>query len=108
MATASSAPHVKNARRVAAGKRNRALRKGLTEEGRRRLRETALRHQPWRYARGPTSPAGKARAAANGKTRQLGLYSVREMRADLVNLRTLVDEMRQSRRVAEEIISKSQ
>src|SRR5207244_2524112 len=46
-------PRAPNPRRVAAGRRNRALREGLTEAGRRRLRETALRHRPWPYSTGP-------------------------------------------------------
>jgi len=74
--------HSPNPRRVAAGKANRAKRKGLTPEGRQRLRLTALEHQPWRHASGPTTITGKARSAANGKGRQKGQYSVRALRAE--------------------------
>jgi hypothetical protein len=95
-----SRAHVKNPRRVAAGKRNRALWRGLTEAGRRRLRESALAHQPWRFATGPKTAAGKARSAANGKKRQLGSRSVREVRADLADLRGLLAEMRACRQAA--------
>ena len=49
-----------NPRRVAAGKRNRAKRKGLTPEGRGKLRQSALRHKPWRFSSGPKTPEGKA------------------------------------------------
>lgn len=90
-----------NPRRVAAGRRNRALRKGLTEEGRQRLRESALLHQPWTHATGPRTPAGKARSAANGKRRQLGPRSVREIKRDLAALRGLLEDMRSARRLAE-------
>jgi hypothetical protein len=54
---ASSRPA--NPRRAAAGKRNRALRKGLTEEGRRRLQEAARRNQPWKYSRGRKRPRAR-------------------------------------------------
>lgn len=73
----------KNPKRVAAGKLNRAKRKGLTPAGRERLRLAALRTRPWMCSTGPTSAAGKAQAVANGKRRQLGPYSVRELRAEL-------------------------
>lgn len=83
-----------NPMRVAAGRRNRAKRKELTEEGRQRLRASALRHQPWRHATGPKTPEGKAQAARNGKVRQKGLKSVREIRANLAPLRDLLRVMR--------------
>jgi hypothetical protein len=97
--------HVKNPKRVAAGKRNRALRRGLTEAGRQRLRESALRHEPWRFATGPKTPEGKARSAANGKKRQLGPRSVRQVRAELADLRGLLAEMRAAREVAADALS---
>jgi hypothetical protein len=40
--------------------------------------------------------------AANGKKRQLGPMSVRELRAELADLRGLLREMRETRRLAEE------
>jgi hypothetical protein len=89
-----------NPKRVAAGKLNHAKRKGLTPEGRERLREAALLHQPWRFSTGPRSPAGKARIAARNKARQQGPLSVREIRADLASLRSLVGEMMQARKMA--------
>jgi len=69
---------------------------GLTEVGRQRLREAALRHKPWTHSTGPRTAAGKARSAANGKKRQLGPLSVREIRADLAGLRGLLSDMRAS------------
>ena len=59
-ATRSAAP---NPKRVAAGRLNRAKRKGLTPEGRERLRQLALKHQPWQFSTGPRSAAGKAKVA---------------------------------------------
>jgi len=89
-------------RRVAAGKLNRAKRAGLTPEGRRRLREAALRNQPWKHSTGPRTQAGKAQAVKNGKKRQLGPLSVREIRADLANVAQLLQEMGQARVLAKQ------
>jgi hypothetical protein len=47
---------------------------------------------------------GKARAALNGKTRQKGPRSTREVRADLAELRSLVRELQAGRRVVEETL----
>ncbi|TWT40943.1 hypothetical protein RAS1_36310 [Phycisphaerae bacterium RAS1] len=41
------------------------MRRGLTKDGRRRLREAALRNRPWTYATGPRTAAGKARSSGN-------------------------------------------
>jgi hypothetical protein len=86
-----------NPRRVLAGRLNRAKRKPLTAEARERLRRAALEHRPWRFATGPRTAAGKARAALNGKRRQKGPLSVREVRRDLADVRDLLREMRDSR-----------
>ena len=80
-------------------------RKGLTPEGREKLRQAALATQPWKLTKGPTTPEGKARSAANGKKRQLGPRSVREIRADLAGLRDLLGQMRASSKMAEEVIA---
>jgi hypothetical protein len=71
---------------VAAGRAARARRGPLTEAGRARLRQAALRHRPWAASTGPTSAAGKARAAANGRSRQAGPVSVRQARAEVAAL----------------------
>ena len=86
--------------RVAAGKRNRLLRKGLSPEGRERLRQSALANRPWRFSTGPRTPEGKARAAANGKKRQRGAQSVRELRAEVAGVQALVYSMREMQIVA--------
>ncbi len=75
------APHKKNPRRVAAGRLNRRKRRGLTEAGRRRLRENAFKHRPWQHATGPRSAEGKAKASKNGCWRQRGGTSKRQLRA---------------------------
>ena len=95
-----SRPPVPNPKRVAAGKRNRALWRGLTDAGRERLRQSAMRNQPWRFSTGPRTEAGKAKVARNGKVRQLGPLSVRELRAELGRLRDLAGEMAAARHVA--------
>jgi hypothetical protein len=87
-----------NPKRVAAGRLNRARRKGLTTEGRERLRRAAIAHQPWKHSTGPRTPEGKVQAALNGKTRQLGLLSIRELKADLRQLRAFLKDMGESRR----------
>ena len=70
----------KNPRRQAAGRRNRALRRGLSEAGRDRLRQAALIHRPWVFSTGPRTTAGKAIVAANGQRRQTDGCSVRNLR----------------------------
>lgn len=105
--TAFTVPtRVPNPRRVAAGRLNRMKRKGLTPEGYERLRQTALRNQPWRFSTGPRTPKGKAKVAQNGKKRQLGprseslqcpRSSVREIRRQFVDLCRLLDDMRVTR-----------
>jgi hypothetical protein len=82
---------------------NHAKRRGLTLEGRERLRQAALTGRPWLFATGPRTPEGKARAAANGKIRQKGERSVREvrnflaevtgLRGDMVKVRDLVADL---------------
>jgi hypothetical protein len=82
-----------NPRRVEAGRRNRSKRRGLTPEGRERLRRAALAHRPWEHATGPRTAAGKARSAANGKVRQKGPTSVRGRRSALRAVRLLCRAM---------------
>jgi hypothetical protein len=89
-----------NPRRVAAGCQNRAKRKGLTPAGRERLRQAALRSRPWRFATGPRTVAGKARSALNGRARQRGPVSVRQMRAELADVLALLADLRAGRRAA--------
>jgi hypothetical protein len=89
-----------NPRRVAAGRSNRAKRKGLTPAGRERLRRAALRNRPWRFATGPQTAAGKARSARNGRARQRGPVSVRRLRAGLADVRALLGDLCAGRRAA--------
>jgi len=96
---AQSSATVPNSKRVAAGRRNRQKWRGLSPEGRERLRQAALRHQPWRFATGPRTDEGKAQAARNGKVRQQGPRSIRQIQADLAGLNVLLGELRQTRKM---------
>lgn len=94
-----------NPLRVAIGRLNRMKRKGLTPEGRERLRQAALRNQAWRFSTGPRTPEGKAKVALNGKAQQQGPLSIRQIRAQLADLRLLAQEMEGSRRLAAEVVT---
>jgi hypothetical protein len=45
-------------------------------------------------------PKGKAKAATNGKARQKGPLSVREVRAEIAGLRGLLGDLRDARELA--------
>jgi hypothetical protein len=57
-------------KRVLAGRLNRLKRRGLTPEGRAKLRQLALVNRPWQFATGPRTPEGKAKSAANRRRRK--------------------------------------
>jgi hypothetical protein len=90
-----------NPKRIAAGKKNWLKRKGFTAQGLERLREAALRNKPWRKSSGPRTAEGKAKSAANGRVRQTGPRSIRQLRADVAELDSLVGQMRETRELAE-------
>lgn len=82
--------HLPNPCRVAAGRANRAKRGPLSADGRQRLRQAASRTRPWLFSTGPRTAEGKSRSALNGKRRQQGPISVREMKAELSAARSLI------------------
>ena len=86
--------------RTAAGRKNRARRKGLTDGGRRRLREAALLHRPWTHSTGPRTPEGKLKVAANGRMHRKGETSARERRALMADVHALLNDMSALRRQA--------
>src|SRR5687767_5226702 len=88
-----------NPRRVAAGKLNRVLRKGLTPDGAERLRQAALAQRPWTKSTGPRTAAGKARAAANGLERAKGPESVRGAHREVDRLQDLFAAMAAARQM---------
>ena len=69
-------------------------RPALSVEVRQRLREAAIRNRPWLKATGPKSDAGKAIVAMNGRKRQKGPRSVRQIRADLADVTELIGTMK--------------
>jgi hypothetical protein len=93
-----------NPKRVAAGRLNRAKRKGLSDAGRERLREAARKHQPWRFATGPRTKDGKTKAAQNGRGRQHGPISIRQLRQQLADVRSIVAGMQQARAEVERLL----
>ena len=95
--TEPPSPSPKNPRRVEAGRLNRAKRRGLSDAGRERLRQAALAGKPWEHSTGPKSIEGKAASAANGKVRQKGPQSVRELRAELVEVHGLLAQLQAMR-----------
>lgn len=86
-----------NPKRVAAGRLNRMKRKGLTPAGRERIRQATMRHKPWLHSTGPRTPEGKAKVAMNGRKHQIGSISVRQLRAQLAEIRKLAEEMQVAR-----------
>jgi hypothetical protein len=97
--TASRRPPCPDPRRVVAAKANRAKRRGLTPEGRRRLREAALANKPWEHSTGPRTPEGKLQAVRNGKVRQTGPVSTRELKAMVSRAAGLVAQLVEARRL---------
>src|SRR5262245_66173201 len=95
----SQRPPCPDPRRAAAARANRAKRRGLTPEGRRRLREAALANKPWEHSTGPRTPEGKLQAVRNGKTRQRGPVSTRELKALVSGAAGLVTELAATRRL---------
>lgn len=91
-------------RRVAAGKLNRRKRGPLTAAGLERLREVALSNRPWARSTGSRTPEGKAAAARNGKVRQKGERSIREVRHALAEVTGLVGDLVAVRRLVAELL----
>jgi hypothetical protein len=89
--------------RQIAGRLNRSLRKPLTAQTRQALRTAALLNRPWTHSTGPRSAAGRAQSAINGKRRQKGEYSVREMRRQMTDVTNQANLLRQLRNAALQI-----
>ena len=72
-----------NPNRAAAGRLNARKRVGFTEEGLERVRAAALVTRPWRHSTGPKTVEGKARSSENGRGRQVGERSKRELQQEM-------------------------
>ena len=62
------------------------------------MRRVALANKPWQHSTGPKTVEGKRRAALNGKARQEGESSAREVRRLLAGLASLAGDMAALRR----------
>ena len=71
----------------------------VTDEMRARWRAAAIRNHPWLKSTGPKTAEGKAQAVHNGKARQKGEYSYREL---LEIVRALREELRAAINVRKE------
>jgi len=72
-----------SAARQASGRASWAKRRGFTPEGLQRLRESAIKNQPWRFSTGPRTAEGKAKVANNSRSRQTGPVSRRQLQAEI-------------------------
>lgn len=91
-------------RRQATGRKSRAMRGEVSEAGRASLREAIQKSQPWTKSTGPRTPAGKARSALNGKRRQKGLVSVRELRRYRDTLRERLLPLKKARQILDAVL----
>ena len=78
--------------------RSRRKPKNWSPEGLERLRASAIATRPWELTCGPRTAEGKARSARNGRVRQKGEKSVRELRAELAGVFDLINQMVAARR----------
>ena len=88
---------VSNPKRVLAGRINRMKRGPLSLESRHRIRDAINKNKPWQQSTGPRTVAGKAIVARNGKVRQIGPRSIREIRADICEIMCLIEVARKHR-----------
>jgi hypothetical protein len=91
-----------NPKRVLAGRLNRAKRKELTAAGIEQLRQAAITHRPWEHSTGPRTVEGKARVAANGKSKQKGPESIRTAKRNVAAFAFLIEAMTEARKALAE------
>jgi hypothetical protein len=70
---------------------------GQSPERREKRRQATLASRPWLRSTGPRTEAGKQRAAQNGRVRQTGEMSVRQLRAELAPFMGLARQMATTR-----------
>lgn len=88
------APAAKNPRRVAAGRINHGKRRGFTQAGLERLRQSALTTRPWERTKGPTTPEGKNRSAQNAHSKKKAVREFEQLREEIRSLMAPAVEMR--------------
>src|SRR5271156_3172549 len=84
-------------RRSEINKLNRQKWRGLSPEGREKVRATTLANRPWEKSTGPRTPEGKARSARNSRAGQEG-KSARALRTELAEMFSLINQMAATRR----------
>jgi response regulator RpfG family c-di-GMP phosphodiesterase len=87
-----------------AARLNRSKRKGLSAEGRQRLRETAQRNRPWEQSTGPRTAEGKAIAAANAKVLQTYEVSARGLRSARAEIHAMIQRMAATRQAVAKLM----
>jgi hypothetical protein len=67
--------------------------RNITPETRAKWRAAILANKPWRFSTGPKTAEGKAQVVRNGKKRQHGEFSCRELAALAREARALLREI---------------
>jgi hypothetical protein len=83
-------------------KQPRRPKRNLTPEGRKRLRENALKYKPWQHSTGPRTPEGKAKVAENGRYRQRGGKSKRAIKKEIQEALMTTDQLAELTRLLED------
>ena len=94
---AKASSHTPDPRRSEINRLNRQKSRGMSPEGRARVRAATLLHRPWEYSTGPRTEAGKARSALNGM-RGREDASMRQLKADLDGVFNLIHVLAATRR----------
>jgi hypothetical protein len=76
-------------------------------ERREKWRRATLANRPWRLSTGPKTEAGKHRSAENGRARQKGELSVRQVRAELAAVMALAQDMSGARDEIEQLLQQA-
>lgn len=94
---ATTSSRMPDPRRSEINRRNRQKWRGMTPEGKDRVRAAILLRRPWEHSTGPRTAEGKARSSRNGSLGRAG-PSVRELRAELAGIFDLIRQMDAIRR----------
>lgn len=83
-------------RKIEANRANLLKSKGLTPEGRERLRQAARRNRPWEHSTGPRTPEGKARCSLNAMLGGCETADQRGFRLEAVRLLRAIADRRKA------------